>query len=273
MTTLVVDNATGLRRGLTILFTIADEESESGRGLGVTQLAHLIGRDKSQVSRSLKVLAEFGVVDRDPTTLEYRIGSRLVALAGQSSHRRLLAAAAPLLGQLVEQLGETAHLSVLQRAEVMTLLSESPDRAVRTAGWIGRTVPAWCTSSGAALLLDHELPALRALFRGVEFRGAGPNAPASVDELHERISAARTRGFALADEEFEAGHVAAGAPVRDLHGRIVAAINVSAPKFRFGDAVEQGGIAVRRAAEELSRVLGHVAREPEPPLVAEGRGG
>lgn len=270
---MVVESATGLRRGLTILFAIADAESASGQGLGVTQLAQVIGRDKSQVSRSLKVLAEFGVVDRDPTTLEYRIGSRLVALAGQSSHRRLLAAAAPLLRGLVEELGETAHLSVRQGVEVMTLLSESPDRAVRTAGWIGRTVPAYCTSSGVALLLDHELHELRAVFRGAEFRGAGPNAPASVEELYERISAARTRGFALADEEFEAGHVAAGAPVRDLHGQIVAAVNVSAPKFRFGDAVEQGGTAVRRVAEELSRVLGHVAGEHEPPLVAEGREG
>ncbi len=253
---MVVENATALRRGLTILFAIAGEESASGHGLGVTQLAHLIGRDKSQVSRSLKVLAEFGVVDRDPTTLEYRIGSRLVALAGRSSHRRLLAAAAPLLKDLVEELGETVHLSVLQGVDVMTLLSESPDRAVRTAGWIGRTVPAYCTSSGVALLLDHKLQELRALLGSVEFGRAGPNAPASVDDLYERICAARTRGFALADEEFEVGHVAAGAPVRDLHGRIVAAVNVSAPKFRFGRRLRAAGEAVKAAADDLSGAVG-----------------
>lgn len=262
-----------MRRGLTILFEIAAVESATGRGLGVTQLAQVIGRDKSQVSRSLKVLAEFGVVDRDPTTLEYRIGSRLVALAGQSSHRRLLAAAAPLLRRLVDELGETAHLSVRQGVEVMTLLSESPDRAVRTVGWIGRTVPAYCTSSGVALLLDHDLHELRALFGGAEFRRAGPNAPGSIEELYERVSAARTRGFAVADEDFEPGHVAVGAPVRDLHGRIVAAVNISAPKFRFGDALERGGVAVGRAAAELSDALGHVARERRRQLLAEGQEG
>jgi IclR family KDG regulon transcriptional repressor len=253
---MVAKDATALRRGLQILFALADDGAANGGALGVIRLAELVGKEKSQVSRSLKVLAEYGLVARDPTTLRYRLGWRFFALAAQAGDRSLLVAAAPLLKRLVDDFDETAHLSLLDGADVMTVLSEPPKRAVQAAGWIGRSVPVHCTSSGRALLFDHELAELRQLLRGVAFGGAGPNAPASLEELFERVVVARERGFALVDEEFEPGLVAAGAPVRDFRGRVIAAVNVSGPKFRFANRLEAAGEAVKRAAEELSAELG-----------------
>lgn len=231
-------------------------EEADGNGLSVTRIAKLVGREKSQVSRTLKVLDEYGFVDRDSQTLAYRIGSRLFALAGHAVRPQLFAEATPVLARLVRELGETAHLSLLSGDEVMTVLSESPNRAVQATGWVGRTVPVYCTSSGRALLFDHELSDLEQLLGGTVFAGAGPNAPRSVRELFERVAAARNRGFALVDEEFEPGLVAAGAPVRDFRGRIVAAVNVSAPKFRFARRLATAGKAVKAAADELSSGIG-----------------
>ena len=231
-------------------------ETANGNGLTVTRISELVGREKTQVSRTLKVLDEYGFVDRDPQTLAYRIGSRVFALAGHAVQPQLLAEATPVLQRLVRELGETAHLSLLSGNEVMTVLSESPNRTVHAAGWVGRTVPVYCTSSGRALLFDYELADLVALLDGVAFDCPGPNAPRTLEELCERIGAARARGFATVDEEFEAGLVAAGAPVRDFRGRVVAAVNVSAPKFRFGGCLAAAGETVKDAADELSRRLG-----------------
>jgi len=248
-----------LRRGLAILLALGAEEGAKNGGLGVSQVARLVGREKSQDSRSLKVLEEFGVVERDAETRGYRLGWRLFALAGQAGDPSLLDAGPPLLRRLVDELGETAHLSVLQGAEVLTVLSESPNRAVQAAGWTGRTVPAYCTSSGQALLFDFERSELEALLAEVEFDCAGPRAPRDLDDLFGRISAARDRGFALVDEEFEPGLVAVAAPVRDFSGGVVAAINVSAPKFRFGSRLEAAGEAVQAVASQLSARLGSPA--------------
>ena len=248
-----------MRRGLAILLALGAEEGAKNGGLGVSQVARLVGREKSQVSRSLKVLEEFGVVERDAETRGYRLGWRLFALAGQAGDPSLLDAGPPLLLRLVDELGETAHLSVLQGAEVLTVLSESPNRAVQAAGWTGRTVPAYCTSSGQALLFDFERSELEALLAEVEFDCAGPRAPRDLDDLFGRISAARDRGFALVDEEFEPGLVAVAAPVRDFSGGVVAAINVSAPKFRFGSRLEAAGEAVQAVASQLSARLGSPA--------------
>ncbi len=245
-----------LKKELAILVALGGEEAVENGGLGVVRVAELIGREKSQVSRALRTLAESGLVDRDPSTLHYRLGWRFFALAARAGEQRLLAVAPPLLERLVEDLGETAHLSVLQGTEVLTVLSRSPPHAVTAVGWSGRTVPVYCTSSGRALLFDHDRDALSEFLSGVEFRKLGPNTVRGVGELYERLLAARARGYALVDEEFEFGLVGAAAPVRDFRGLIVAALNVSAPKFRLGERLETAGQEVKRAADELSALLG-----------------
>ena len=245
-----------LRRELAILIVLGGEGAVEDGGLGVVRIADLIGREKSQVSRTLKTLAESGFVDRDPSTLRYRLGWRFFALAARAGEQRLLSVAPPLLERLVKNLGETAHLSVLQGTEVLTVLSESPPHAVKAVGWAGRTVPIHCTSSGRALLFDHDRDALTGLLSGVEFRELRPGTVRNVEELHENLEAARARGYALVDEEFEFGLVGAAAPVRDFKGRLVAALNVSAPKFRLGRRLEGAGREVKKAADELSALLG-----------------
>src|ERR671912_473035 len=130
---------TNLRRELAILTVLGGEEAVEDGGLGVVRIAGLIGREKSQVSRTLRVLAESGFVDRDTTTLQYRLGWRFFALASRVGEQRLLKVAPPLLERLVENVGETAHLSVLQGVEVLNVLSQAPPHPLQAGGWAGRT--------------------------------------------------------------------------------------------------------------------------------------
>ena len=127
-------------------------------------------------------------------------------------------------------------------------------------------VPVYCTSSGRALLFDRDHDALSELLSGVEFRKLGPNTVSGVGQLYEKVVAARARGYALVDEEFELGLVGAAAPVRDFKGQIVAALNVSAPRFRLGGRLEDAGREVKRAADELSDLLGW-SSDPEHGVV------
>jgi IclR family KDG regulon transcriptional repressor len=253
MARVVAEGATSLRRGIAILEVLAADEQP----LGVVRIAELIGREKSQVSRTLATLAEHGYVERDPATRGYRLGQHLFGLAARAAPARLLELAPPLLRGLVAELSETAHLSVLDGARVLTLASEMPRSAIRASVRGGRELDAACTSAGRALLLDHDRPRLEALFAGTALPPAGPNAPRTVAELWRRLEAARRDGRAFADEESEAGLVAAAAPVRDFRGAIVAAVNVSGPKFRLGGRLEEAGDAVAAAAGELSRRLGY----------------
>ena len=96
---------------------------------------------------------------------------------------------------------------------------------------------------------------VRALLEGTPLEARSPTTVTTIDEVIERIAVARELGAAVVDEEFEQGLVAVAAPVRDGRGRIVAAINLSGPRFRFHAHVDEAVEAVRASAAELSSVL------------------
>jgi IclR family KDG regulon transcriptional repressor len=249
---MVPERASSLRRGIEILIALGSDEALERDGLGVVRIAEIVGTEKSQVSRALSAFAAAGLVDRDPKSRAYSLGWRLFALAARSGQPRLIARAPGTLRGLVATTGETANLSVLQGGQTLTLLSEAPATAISANGWSGHTLPIVCTSAGRALLFDHDRLALENLLEPASFDGLGPTAPSDLTELHRRILAARHRGYATVDGEFEPGLVGVAAPVRDPAGRILAAVNVSGPKFRLQSRLAATGDAVRAAADALS---------------------
>ncbi|RZQ60826.1 IclR family transcriptional regulator [Amycolatopsis suaedae] len=246
------EGLSSVQRAISVLDALGDESLER---TGVVQIARHLGREKTQISRTLKVLDEAGLVERDPDTLEYRLGWRLFTLAARASDRRLLAAAPGALRELVATVHERAHLSVRNADEALTVTSENPRRAVQTGGWIGRTTPLLCTSAGRALLFDTPDDEVVELFESTRHAEAGPKAPRTARECLDRLRRARKLGYALADEELEAGLVGAAAPVRDFSGAIVGAVNVSAPRYRTGRRLPAIGRAVMVAAQQLTERL------------------
>ncbi len=249
------ERETSIRRGIEVLLSLSSDESLDMGGLGVTRISELLGREKSQVSRALKALNEYGLVERTKDN-GYRLGWRLYALAQLAGEPRLLETAAPIIRRLAHSLGERVHLSVRQGTDTLTILSESSGRSLQTTGWAGRMTPAYCTSAGRALLSDWDPEEILAAFEPVQFIALGPRTVGSPAALVRSIAADRERGYTVVDEEFEPDLIGVAVPVRDPAGAIVAAINVSAPRFRFIDRVPEAAAALTVAATELTRELG-----------------
>jgi IclR family KDG regulon transcriptional repressor len=229
----------GLARGLAVLVALSAPEAARD-GLGVVALTETVEGDKSQLSRVLATLPEQGFVERDPETLAYRLGWRVFAMATSVAEDRLLTLAPAVLRRLVAELGESAHLSVRQDAGVLTLLSESPSSTLHAPGRVGGLAPLATTSAGRVLvsdLTDDELAAL------------------GLSDAARAIAQARSDGFAIVREEFEPGLVAAAVPIRDASGRVIAALNVSAPGFRFERRLEEAAARLVAVAGELSAEL------------------
>jgi IclR family transcriptional regulator, KDG regulon repressor len=260
--------SSSVHRAVAILTALGSEDAAGREGLGVVEIARRVGREKTQISRALRVLEETGLVERDRGSMGYRLGWRLFAMAAGVGRQQLLVQAPPVLRRLVAATKERGHLTVLDGAGALTLLSERPLRAVQTVGWVGRVTPLHNTSSGRALLFDHDDETVAGLLEAVRIESAGPAAPRDLSEVLERLRQDRARGYALADEEFEEGLIAVGAPVRDGSGRIVAAVNLSAPKFRLGRDIDTAArmtcAAARRISEALAR-RGPSSPTPGPP--------
>lgn len=257
-------HSSGLRRDLELLQVLGGPEAQQHGGLGVVRIAALAGREKTQVSRALATLAEAGLVERDESTLGYRLGWRLYTLAGQTFEAYLVERARPYLRTLVDRVRETAHLCVLRGDEVLTLATEAaPATHGFRVSWDGVTVSAPATSSGRVLLSDWDDDAVRRRFTPQRLKAAAGNrAFADVEELVAELGEVRRRGYAVVDEDFDLGVVGCSAPVRDGRGRIVAALNVGAPKSRLGGQVtgragrlDAAGRLTAKVAAELSAAL------------------
>lgn len=242
------DSLTSVQRALDVLCAL-------GAGpLRVQAVAEAVGKEKTQVSRTLKVLADAGFTERDPYTMEYRLGWRLFALAAAAGDARLTSEAPVVLRGLVRDLGEPAYLTVVTGHNTVTVLTERTSRTLQAQDWVGRISPLSCTSSGRAQLLglsEEEVAELLSAYP--EPLPGTSRAPRTVEEVLERLRAERARGYSVAVEEYEPGLVAVAAPIHDFRGVAVAAVNVSAPVFRLPpDALSPVAEAVVAAANRLS---------------------
>jgi DNA-binding IclR family transcriptional regulator len=252
--------SSGLSRDLDILRGLASKEAKVSGGLGVVRLSQLVQRDKSQVSRALRALEASGLVERDVVTRAYRLGWEFFSLAAQAGDQRLLHLSSRFLHRAADGLSEPAHLCVLAGPGVLTISTASPSAQVSSVSvWGGDPVPAPRSSAGWAMLIDLSRDELERRFLGLTVERLGEKYEVTdIEPMWTGILDTRERGYAVADEEHGQGVVGVSAPVRDHTGRIVAAINVSAPRARVGARVDEVGSVVEAAADDLSEALGFV---------------
>jgi DNA-binding IclR family transcriptional regulator len=149
-----------LDRGLALLQAVADAGGEAAT---ISELAVTIGASRAAVYRLLVPLSERGLVWRDGNKV--RLGVGLLRLADQVLPQ-LRQAAHPVLRELAEKVGATAHLSVAQgnQAQAVAVIEPSwtnvhvayrvGSRHALTAGAAGKAMSmrsseqGWISSTG-----------------------------------------------------------------------------------------------------------------------------
>jgi DNA-binding IclR family transcriptional regulator len=222
-------------------------------GVGVTELARVLGVHKATASRLLGTLAVRGLVERDASSRRYRLGARLVSIAGGAVARLpIVSQARSELEQLTALTSETSNLAVLDRFHVVYVDQVTPAESVVMASWVGRRSPAHASSSGKVMLaFGDERLREEALARPLEaLTSKTVTDPA---RLREILADVRRRGFARSVGELEDGLVTFAAPVL-AEGRAVAAVSLSGPTFRISPR-EHAHLA--RAVVDAAAAIGH----------------
>ncbi|MCZ4606765.1 hypothetical protein O3S80_24005 [Streptomyces sp. Lzd4kr] len=135
--------------------------------------------------------------------------------------------AQPHLAELVGQVRESASLAVLDGAEVRYVARVATEQITSARITPGTRLPAYATSMGRVLLAD--LPGAERLerLRAMDPRDLTPHTLTSHTALAAAIDEAGRAGFALVEQELEAGLRSLAVPVRDRSGRAVAALNIA----------------------------------------------
>lgn len=238
-----VDNA------LRVLLLLGERDE-----LRLTEVSEYLGVASSTAHRLLAMLQYRGFVRQNEQTKAYGPGTSLTGVAFAILQRfEFRSVLRPHLERLNRSLTETVHLGLLDGASVRFIDALESPRAVRVASRLGRSMPAHCTSTGKAMLALLSTEELRRLYPDEELEALTGNSIRSRTKLEEALRQVRKRGYALSNEESEAGvsSVAVAFPALAVPARI--AFNVAVPASRMS-AGEQ-----RRIGSELREVVDDAA--------------
>jgi IclR family acetate operon transcriptional repressor len=215
--------------------------------IGVSELARLVGDDKSAVQRAIMTLADAGWIRTAiGTATKWQLTAHILALAhmGNASND-LRQRVRGTLESLRDATGESVLLTVPDIRRFVVVDAAESRHVLRTVHRIGVDVPVTGSATSRALL-----PYMSAEQQS-ELLGRGPDAR----QLAE-FAETRKRGYAVSVGDVLEGSTNIAAPILDSDGHPLGAIVVSGPSERLpakrhakiGDAIVQGVRSLLREA-------------------------
>jgi DNA-binding IclR family transcriptional regulator len=240
--------------------------------LTLTDVSRALGLAPSTPPRLLAMLRYHDFVRQDPGTKTYRPGRGLLTIAlsatGGIDARAL---ARPELEALRGRVDETVHLVALDGATALFLDSVESRRAVRVTSRVGAAMPAHCTASGKALLVQLPDSRLRQILGPDPLPGMTGRSLTTLAALRRELRAVRQSGYATNFGESEDGLAAVAVPIPGGAGGSELSITVSTPSDRL-DRRRAPAMAAA-ATEAAQRIAERLAdATPERPATRSARG-
>ena len=234
---------------------VLDQIARQGNGHRLADLSRSLGIPKSTLLPILQTLCANHYLIQDDYG-RYGAGTALFSLGATfSGSFPVLSYIRRELEALVEILGETCYFGILEEGQVLYLEKQDSPQPLRMLTAPGQRLPAYATGIGKALLMETGTDALRALYPN----GLAPITSNTITDpalLAAQLQQARKDGYTWESEE-STPHVRCFAvPVRK-NGKIVAAISVSIPIFRYDDRKKDTMVeALQKTAAAISETIG-----------------
>jgi IclR family acetate operon transcriptional repressor len=224
-----------------LLATLLQQEG----ALRVSDAASRLGVSASTAHRLLGMLVYRDFAEQLP---DRRYGPGPLMRGGglpQATVARLREVAVGHLRRLVAEQGETANLVVLAGDDVRFVATIESDQVLRVGDRTGRTLPAVVSSGGKALLAGAPADVVAAALAGLDETAAA--------RVRRELRSIRRRGYAVNDQETEAGLTAVGVVVPAGSGPPTAAISLAMPSARWSrDRVPAWGAALTATAAAIA---------------------
>jgi DNA-binding IclR family transcriptional regulator len=218
------------------VIAVLTELAEHPLGITLDELAGILNSSKPTVHRALATLRRAGLAELVGRGV-YVLGDEYLRLAFRNlDGRPETARMQPLLEELAQHYGETAHYAVLSGTDIVYRAKmDPPQGAVRLTSVVGGRNPAYRTAVGKAILggVLLTLDDVRDWFGEFPLEQKTANTLTTADELFADLEETRRRGFGVDDQENEVGVNCVAIPVHlDGSATPTGAVSVSAVTFR-----------------------------------------
>lgn len=214
-----------LQRAFDLLEGLADAGGEAS----LSELAPGTGLPLPTIHRLMRTLVASGYV-RQHSNRRYALGSRLIRL-GEGASRQWGAWSRPLLSELVDAVGETANLAVLEGDEVVYVAQVPSPHAMRMFTEVGRRVLPHGTGVGKAMLAQLPTVEVRNVLERTGMPAYTPRTYTEPERLLANLAEIASQGYSLDESEQEVGVRCVAVPVHDAPA--LAAVSVSGPESRL----------------------------------------
>jgi len=226
---------------------------------GVRDVARKTGLSSSTVGRIMAYLKDLGILNQDPDTLAYMMGSKPLAWAGiYTVSNDVRSLALPVMVRLHDKTRETISLYVLEGDErVCVERLESPE-TVRIVARVGRRIPLYAGSAGKIFLAYLPEARREEILKKVKLVPMTEKTITSQEELRTNLQKIQKLGYAISRGEWILEAAGVAGPVFDQRGQITAALTISGPAQRFtSEKMLEMAHLVKEGAAEISTELGY----------------
>jgi IclR family acetate operon transcriptional repressor len=239
-------------------FAILEAMADAGGAIGLSQLAAQADLPLATIHRLVRTLVDLGYVRQEPSR-QYSLGPRLMRLVDRST-QRLGSLAKPHMQRVVDALGESVNLAILDGDQVIYVAQVQPSQNfMRMFTEVGKRAEAHSTAVGKAMLASRPEGEVRELLARTGMRRHTERTITSPEAFLDDLARIRERGYALDDGEQELGVRCVAVAVPDAPRRM--AMSMSGPLPRMTDAaVSVAAPALTEAAARLSAELRPTSR-------------
>jgi IclR family acetate operon transcriptional repressor len=248
----MAEKAAGGVQSVERVFELLELITDAGGDVTLSELSSSTDLPLPTIHRLLRTLVSLGYIRQLPNR-RYALGPRLIRL-GEGANKQLGAVARPQLKTLVDRLGETSNMAVLDSDMVIYVAQVPSLHSMRMFTEVGRRAHTHATGVGKAILaqLDDDT------VRGIVTRAGMPTPTAKsigdVEELLADLKLIRERGYSIDEEEQELGVRCFAMAVPNAP--TPTAISVSGPVSRVdGNFADKAVPILREAAEAISLEL------------------
>lgn len=244
-----------VNNAIDILELLGDCDNE----LSVSEIGIKLGLTRSNVNKLLTTLENFGYVEHNRYTGNYRLGVKTFQIAQAYLNKlNIVEISTQFLTKLRDLTGESAYFTVLRGSKVVYLNIVETNKSVRVLPRIGNVGPAYATATGKAQIAFMDKKEFEKHFSQEKLVKVTENTISDFNLLQKELEKIREQGFATDDEEYEIGVRCVGAPVFNFMGNVIAGISISAPKERLSDEKMNNEVAsiVKSISKKLSIKFG-----------------
>ena len=245
-----------IAKALSIINLLAEKK----QGMSLAEISRKMGMAKSTAHGLISTLRDFGYIEQSVFDGNYKLGITLFEIGCRVANNiDVREIAVNFIQKLVDDTGETVHLVVLDKDEVLYIDKHESTQSLRIiVSEIGSRLPVHCTGVGKVLLAYLPPMEVKRIINNKGMTRYTKNTITDAKKLEKELEIIREQGYGEDNEEIMDSLRCIAVPIWDYHNKVCAAMSISGPCARMTDQrVDELRGHLLETAREISTSLGY----------------